>query len=123
MFAESKKRIFNDILLCAVILVVALIAFVVFKATMKDGNFAVVLINGEEKYRYSLSENGEHLIKNGEYENLLVIKDGKAYVTEANCRDKICVSHRAVSSTGESIVCLPHKLVISIEAKGEVYAE
>lgn len=118
MSAKSKK-IRNDILLCVVILVVALICFLIFKLTMKDGSYAVVLIDGEEKYRYSLSENGEHLIKNGEFENLLVIKDGKAYVSNANCRDKICVSHRAVSGTGENIVCLPHKLVVSIKTKGD----
>lgn len=119
MLVKGKNRTLNDILLCVVVLLVALIAFLVFKATMKDGNFAVVLIDGEEKYRYSLSENGEHLIKNGEFENLLVIKDGKASVNSANCKDKICVSHREISSAGESIVCLPHKLVVSIEAKGD----
>lgn len=115
MSVKKKRRYVNDILLCIGILLVALIAFLVFKATMKDGGYVVVSIDGKEKYRYSLNKDAEHLIKNGEYENLLCIKDGKAYVTEANCRDKICVSHRAVSKTGETIVCLPHKLVISVE--------
>lgn len=115
MSADKKRRYINDILLCIGVLAVALIIFTVFKATMKVGGYAVVSIDGEEKYRYALNEDSQHTIKNGEYENLLVIKDGKAYITEANCRDKICVSHRAIDKTGETIVCLPHKLVVSIE--------
>lgn len=110
----KKSKYINDVLLISVILAVALIAFLVFKATMKDGSYAVVSINGEEKYRYNLSENAEHLIENGEFTNLLVIEDGYAYISEANCRDKICVSHRRVNKTGETIVCLPHKLVVAI---------
>lgn len=110
----KKSKYLNDMLLIIGILAVALIAFAVFKATMKDGGYAVVSINGEEKYRYTLNVNSEHLIENGEYTNLLVIEDGCAYIKEANCRDKICVSHRAISKTGETIVCLPHKVVIAI---------
>lgn len=118
MSDKKKSRYVDDILLAIGILTVALIAFLVFKATMKDGSYAAVLINGEEKYRYSLGQDGEYLIKNGEYENLLVISGGKAYISEANCRDEICVHHRAVSKTGESIVCLPHKLVVTVAEEG-----
>lgn len=115
----SAKKAFNDILLCVGILIVALIAFVIFKANMKEGKYAVVSVDGEEKYRYSLSEDVQKVIKNGEYENTLVIKDGKASVTKANCRDKICVSHKAICNSGETIVCLPHKLVVSVESEDE----
>ena len=47
--------------------------------------------------------------------NLLVIQDGKADVTEASCPDGICVNHRAISKQGQSIVCLPNKVVVEIE--------
>lgn len=110
----KKSKYFNDILLITILLTVALIAFVAFKATMKEGGYVAVSIDGEEKYRYSLTEDKTQLIKNGDYTNLLVIEDGYAYIKEANCRDKICVSHRAISKSGESIVCLPHKMVVVI---------
>jgi hypothetical protein len=47
-------------------------------------------------------------------ENVLVMEDGVAFVEKANCRDKICVEHKPVSQKGESIICLPHKVVIEI---------
>ena len=48
--------------------------------------------------------------------NFLVIEDGKAYVSEADCPDKICVDHAPISRVGETIVCLPHGVVIAIES-------
>ena len=32
----------------------------------------------------------------------------------ADCPDQICVNHRAVSREGESIICLPNQVVISV---------
>ena len=51
---------------------------------------------------------------NGEWENVLVIKDGVAFVESADCPDEVCVAHLPISREGETIVCLPHRLVIRI---------
>lgn len=51
------------------------------------------------------------------FRNLLVIKDGKASMKEADCPDKICVAHKPICKKGETIVCLPHKVVV--EVRGE----
>ena len=116
----QKKVIRNDIILIGIIVFVAVASFFCFKLFQKNGNSVLVSINGQTVDEYSLSEDIEKQIfqnnKNG-YENLLVIKDGEAYVSSANCDDEICVHHRPISKTGESIVCLPHKLVISIEER------
>lgn len=113
----DKKRIRNDVFLSVIILTFAIVGFIVFKLTLKDGKFVIISLDGIEKYRYNLSENIEFTVKsgeNGENTNQVVIKDGYVYVSEANCRDKICVKHRKISKAGETIVCLPHKTVVSI---------
>lgn len=46
--------------------------------------------------------------------NLLCIAGGKVWMEEADCRDQICVHHKPVSGSRESIICLPHKLVIEM---------
>ncbi len=51
--------------------------------------------------------------------NTVRIKDGKVSVTEASCKNQVCVKHAAISAAGESIVCLPNRLVVSIEGSGE----
>lgn len=51
--------------------------------------------------------------------NVFMCYDGKASMIAASCPDKICVHHIAVSSAGESIICLPHKLIIEIIGEKE----
>ena len=108
----------NDILLATGILLLAAICFLIFSFSMKEGKYALVTVDGEQVYKHSLNEDDETVIlgansSNGE-QNVLAIKDGKAFVKSANCPDKICVSHRKISKTGETIVCLPHKVVVSV---------
>ena len=111
----------NDILLTTGILLIAAICFLVFFLSMKEGKYVSVTVDGEQVYKHSLSENEETVILgansgSGE-QNVLVIEDGNAFVKSANCPDKICVSHRKISKTGETIVCLPHKVVVSVVEK------
>ena len=51
--------------------------------------------------------------------NLLLIENGTASVTDATCPDQLCVRQRAISQNGESIICLPHRLVLQIEGEEE----
>ncbi len=111
-----SKKIRNDLILIAVALLISLTSALFFFFTGDMGEHVAVIINGKEEARYSLSEDREVRIgyEGEEYYNLLVIKDGCAFVSEADCRDGICVSHRAISREGETIVCLPHRLVVEI---------
>ena len=115
---HNKIRFRNDFLLLIIILVVAVIGFWLFKSGLKSGNTVLVTINGKEEYKFDISDDKEFTVKtgaNGDNINILVIENGKVYIKEADCRDKICVNHRAISNSGETIVCLPHKLVVSVE--------
>ena len=107
----------NDIILIAILLLCSAAGFLLFNALKTEGDIAVVLIDGEESASYSLSVNTEVVIETESGRNILVIKDGEAYVKDADCPDGICVSHRPVSKVGETIVCLPHSLVIKIDSR------
>jgi hypothetical protein len=108
-----KKR---DIILAVCLIAAGLILFVIMKVTMQAGAMAVVYVNGEKIQEYSLNTDASYSLT-GEYgKNVLVIKDGSAYMEDADCPDKLCVKMGSVSKGGETIVCLPHKLVIQIEA-------
>lgn len=50
----------------------------------------------------------------GDNRNIIVIEKGKVSVIDANCPDKICVEHKEIDSVGETIICLPHKLIVEI---------
>ena len=53
--------------------------------------------------------------------NVVVIQDGHVSVTEASCKNQVCVDHADISYSGESIVCLPNRMVVRIEGKGGGY--
>ena len=113
---KSKKR--NDIILIAAILALATLAALVLLLTRTQGDRVIVTVNGETYGSYSLSKDTEMDIRTGESGkqlNRLIIKDGKAYVETATCPDGICASHKPISHDGESIICLPHKVVITVE--------
>ena len=109
----------NDVILIAGLLLAALAAFggiSWYLAADTQKAEAVVEVDGQEKGRYPLYQDTsvEIQLEDGSY-NLLEIKDGRADITEASCPDKICVDHRPVSRRGESLVCLPNKVVVEIE--------
>ena len=50
-----------------------------------------------------------------DYYNVVVISGGSVSVTEASCKNQVCVRHGSISRPGESIVCLPNRLIVRIE--------
>ena len=120
---KISKKTKNDIILVVVILLIAASGLLIVNLTRQEGSMVVVKIDGVETQRYSLYEDRTVEIitgENDEFSNTLVIENGKAYVSQADCPDKICCNHRAVSFSGETIVCLPHKIVIEITADSAV---
>lgn len=109
----------NDVLLIVGLLILALIGwgFVLFvQGATTQNAIVVVTIDGKEYGRFPLdTDMKEHIeLEDGSY-NVLEIHDGKADITAASCPDKICVNHNRVSRKNESIVCLPNKVVVTIE--------
>jgi Uncharacterized protein conserved in bacteria len=51
--------------------------------------------------------------KNGDYNTIEVNKD-RIRIKKANCPDQICVRTGYISEPGQTIVCLPHRVVIEI---------
>ncbi len=109
----------NDIILISVILALVLIVSAAVLLTKEKGAYVVVKVNGEVCGRYSLSEDGEYELNGGT--NILRIKDGKAFLTHADCPDHLCIKQGKIDRTSETITCLPNKLTVTVfGADGEV---
>lgn len=109
----------KDIILISVILILALAGFGILQLTRKDGNTVVVTVDGEKVYETVLSEEQVYQIPVNNGKNVLEIRDGAARMKEADCPDQICRKHKEISKSGETIVCLPHKVVIEIQSDME----
>lgn len=106
----------NDWLLAAGVILSAVAIFCVQLVTNLSFNKAQavvsVTIRGENFGMFRLDEDQTVDI---EKKNLLVIKDGAVHMEEADCPDQICVNHREISRNGESIICLPNEVVVSVK--------
>lgn len=106
-----------DLILMAAIVILGLGISIFLAAGSHQGNKVEITKDGKLWGTYSLD--GEHkiTIRDGKELNVVKISGGKVTMESANCKNQVCVHHSPVSRTGESIVCLPHKIVVSI--KGE----
>lgn len=111
----------RDLILIAALLAVCAAVFLVFSIGGAQGGTVVVTVDGREFGRYPLAveECVEITDADGQVTNVLMIRDGEAYMQTADCPDKLCVKQRAVSREGESIVCLPNRVVAAVEGTGE----
>lgn len=114
----NKKKFRNDLILILAVVLISAIALICFLATRQTGEQVTVNLNGKHYASYPLSEDREETIRSGaagEGVNVLIIRDGQAWIADADCPDLICVHHRPISHEGQTIVCLPNKLVVAIE--------
>ena len=114
---SSKKKTRNDILFIGGLLIIIAVVFLATMIFRSEGDTAVVTVDGKPWGEYPLSKNASVEITNGSGSNLLIIENGKAYIKSASCPDGICSSHRPISHNGESIICLPNKVVVEIRSQ------
>ncbi|WP_296558216.1 NusG domain II-containing protein [uncultured Acetobacterium sp.] len=111
----------NEIIIILVLLASCLIGIAVFylvRAT--DAPLSVrVTRQGTVEAIFPLSEDHTETFVDALGSNTLEISDGTAKIVEADCPDHICVRTYPISSPGETIVCLPHKLVVEVISSGE----
>ena len=113
---EQKRLWRNDVIFIAALLVVIAVAGACLYFFRGEGNSVTVSIDGTVVATYPLSvDRTEEILTEGGGRNLLIIKDGKAYVESASCPDGICAAHKPIHREGESIVCLPNKVVITVQ--------
>ena len=105
----------NDFLLVTVLLLLGGTLALFLWFTRQTGGTVSVQIDGKIVMELPLNKDAELVLGEGEHTNTLVIKDGRAQVIKASCPDQICVRQGSVQYAGESIVCLPHRLVVTVQ--------
>jgi hypothetical protein len=84
------------------------------------GNSVIVEVYGERTHAIPFSRiSGSSALRiqvgDGREATLEISESGRVRVTESTCPDKICVRTGWISRPGQSIVCLPNRVVVRIE--------
>lgn len=109
-----KKRDF--IIIVSIFIVVSVIALVNYLIPFEGEAVVNVYIDG--KLIDSFILDGEYRqvpIRTSYGYNLLILSENMAFIDEADCNLKSCVSRGVISRPGSIIICAPHHLVIKIE--------
>lgn len=117
METQTKKKYRLDIIVISAILFISVLLLLVMTLTKKEGSFAVVEINGVTVGEYPLNQNGEYPLNGGT--NVLVIENGTAYLNYSNCPDHTCEKNGKIKYVGQTIVCLPNKVSITVTGDAE----
>lgn len=115
---QVNRKHRNDVVFIAVLLLMVSLIGAAFFFLRGEGDTVTVSVDGKHYGTYPLHTDLTLSIRtgeDGEEENLLVIRDGTARVESATCPDGICAAHKPISREGESIVCLPHRVVITVQ--------
>ena len=113
-----KKK---DLFLIGILLAAGIMGFVVFKVIQKSASsneqILKISVDGEMYGEYSLKNKQE--IKIGNTNVCQIEEDGRVSMIEADCPDHLCVKQGKIKEFGESIVCLPNKVVLEIVTDDE----
>lgn len=105
------KRHRFDLILVLSLIFIALISLILITVLRTEGAYVRVEKDGELFATYPLSADGEYTLGDG---NTLKIEGGEARMSWADCPDKTCVMTRPARYNGESIICLPHKITVTV---------
>ena len=109
----ARKKLLADAIVIAVLLLLAGVLWLVTAYGRQEGGVVVVRVDGVETERHSLAVDGTFPLNGGT--NILVIRDGQAWLSEADCPDKLCVKQGKIHYTGQVITCLPNRVTVTVE--------
>lgn len=107
----------DGIIICVVLLLAGIMALAMYGGQGSAGEQVRIMIDGKEYGMYSLVNDRVIEVENEYGINRIVIEAGYVHMEEADCPDGYCVAHKAIARTNETIVCLPHKLVVEIHGE------
>ena len=111
-----KKR---DIVLAAVLLILGITGVLIVKYGLKSGNTADEYIDDKLVQTIDMSVDDEYTFQTDKGSNTVEVRNGAVSMKSADCPDKVCVRMGTKNRNGETITCLPHKLVIEVHGGQE----
>lgn len=116
-----------DIIIVCLLVLVSFLPLGVFsyvqaeRSADSDARVAVISVDSKKVRQVVLSGNTkteEFTIRSDDGDmNAIEVKRDRIRIKSANCPDQVCVLTGFISKPGETIVCLPHRLVIEIQSE------
>ncbi len=107
----------NDRILIFVLVAAASFYFMRLFFVSREGKEALVKVGSSPPQRVSLEINNKIDIEGERGRVIIEVKEGRVRVIESTCFQKICVNTGWINKPDQNIVCLPNKVLVTIEGK------
>jgi len=105
----------TDIVLIVIILALSFSLYFILYRGPAEETRVNIYVDGELVRSEGLAETMSPIVVESSYGcNIIEIDSGAAEVTWSDCSSQVCVRTGKISRPGEVIVCLPHRLLITI---------
>ena len=115
------KKYRLDVIVIASILVVSALFALITIATRTEGAYVEVSVGGNTINKYPLDLDGVYSLNGGT--NILTVKNGVAYMSYSSCPDHTCENTGKISYVGQTIICLPNKISITVVGESDNYVD
>ncbi|MCH5206890.1 MAG: NusG domain II-containing protein [Oscillospiraceae bacterium] len=111
---HTNKTVFFGVGILVIIAAALIAVWFLMKSSPKENPAAEIRQNGVLIKTVPLSEDAEFTVTCESGFNTVAVKNGAISVTSADCPDKVCVKTGEISGGGIPIICLPHRLEITV---------
>lgn len=101
---------FLPLLLVLVFLFVSLF----FTFSNQRGQMVTATVDGKTVWQCSLLKDTIYTLQTPYGQNTITVKKRRCSVTAADCPDGLCQKSGSIFKAGQSIVCLPHRLIVEV---------
>ena len=111
------KKYRLDVIVISLVLLASISILAITGLTKSEGAYVEVEIDGSVVGTYPLFIDGEYSLNSGS--NTLTVEGGVAYMSYSNCPDHTCENTGKVKYVGQTIVCLPNRLSITVVGESD----
>ncbi len=108
----ERRTLVRDICLIAALALIGLCLLLFTGRGSSKGSVVQVAVDGEVVLSIPLSRDGSYSVNGGS--NTIEVKDGRVSIVDADCPDRLCVRQGWIDGKGQSIVCLPNRVIVTV---------
>ena len=112
-----------DIIAIICVAVIVIISYITVNLLRNDeADTVVIYVDGKIEKKLDLNKNQEYKVNVDNGYNIIRVKDKKVRIKESDCSNQTCVNMGTISKDGQTLICLPHKVEVTIvsDDKSEV---
>jgi len=108
----------GDKIVILIIVLSLVFGFVINRYNQKsETRYLLILSDGQVYLKtplYDTAPKTTYFVKSSEGYLYVEVNKGKVRVIDSTCKDKLCIKQGEISKVGETIICLPNRISISI---------